>query len=244
MAEPRMQERSLLTKALSPSNGCATPFELSTLAEGSLTDPAVARLHDHVSACPRCQTELTLLSYFESGVPAPDEERTVRWISARLEEETIGGPSLPRRAVSKANLAGFGVAVAVLGVATTIGLRERRTPVLAEPSLSASTVLRSATITVLSPAEELDAAPESLRWERQAGADSYSVQLMEVDHAPLWSAETREATLALPQGLRAGMVPGKPLLWEVVAKDPGGRPVAWSGTQRFSIKRDSHPKGD
>jgi hypothetical protein len=40
------------------------------------------------------------------------------------------------------------------------------------------------------------------------------------------------------------MVPGKPLLWEVVAKDPGGRPVAWSGKQRFSIKRDSHPQGD
>jgi len=41
----------------------------------------------------------------------------------------------------------------------------------------------------------------------------------------------------LPLGLRAGIAPGKPLLWEVIAKDADGRAVAWSGKQRFSIKR-------
>jgi len=238
MAEPRAQERSLLTKALSPSEVCATPFELSSLADGSLPEPAIARLQAHLSGCPRCQTELTLLNYFENAVPRPDEERAVRWISARLEAETIGGPSLPRRSLSKVlNLAGFGLAVAALGAAFTIGLRERHAPELTPPSPSASTVLRSGAITALSPAGEIDAAPDSLRWVPHAGAASYSVQLMEVDHAELWNAETRDAAIALPLALRAGIAPGKPLLWEVIAKDADGRAVAWSGKQRFSIKR-------
>jgi hypothetical protein len=60
---------------------------------------------------------------------------------------------------------------------------------------------------------------------------------MEVDHAELWSAETRDATIALPAALRGRIVPGKPLLWEVVAKDAAGRAVAWSGKQRFRVRR-------
>src|SRR5207248_844066 len=134
MAEPRSRERSLLTKALSPSDVCATPFELTSLGEGSLAEPAAARLRDHLSGCPRCQTELTLLNYFENAAPRPDEERTVRWISTRLEAETIGGPSplqarqsaeLPRRSVAKGlNLGGFALAAAALGADMTIGVLE------------------------------------------------------------------------------------------------------------------------
>jgi anti-sigma factor RsiW len=246
MAEARMRERSLLTKALSPSGVCATPFELSSLADGSLAEPAAVRLREHLSDCPRCQTELTLLNYFENAAPTPDEERAVRWISARLEEETIGGPAplqahgavLPRRSASRAmNLAGFALATVALGAAITIGLREHRVPELTQPSLVAPIVLRSAAIRTLSPAGVVDAAPEALRWEPQTGAASYSVQLMEVDRAGMWSAETRDATISLPEALRAQIVPGKPLLWEVVAKDAAGRAVAWSGEQPFKVSK-------
>jgi len=83
----------------------------------------------------------------------------------------------------------------------------------------------------------LDAAPNELRWEPQTDAASYSVQVMEVDHVELWSAETRDASIVLPPALRARIVPGKPLLWEVVGKDAAGRVVAWSGKQRFRIRR-------
>ena len=246
MAEARMRERSLLTKALSASGACATPFELSSLADGSLAEPAAVRLREHLSDCPRCQTELTLLNYFENAAPTPDEERAVRWISARLEAETIGGPAPlqahgavpPRRSASKTlNVAGFALATVALGAAITIGLRERRAPELTQPSLVAPMVLRSAAIRTLSPAGVVDAAPEALRWEPQTGAASYSVQLMEVDDAELWSAVTPDAAIALPQSLLARLTPGKPLLWEVVAKDAAGRAIAWSGKQRFTIRK-------
>jgi len=250
MAEAKSIERSLLRKVLSPSNACATPLELGGLADGSLAQPAAAHLRDHVSGCARCQTELTLLKHFEKAAPGPDEEGAVRWISARLERrfsEASPRPSpwrarheaaLPRRSVfTTLNLGGFAVAAATLAAAVTIGLREGRAPELTQPSPAAPTVLRSAGITTLSPAGDLEAAPNELRWEPQADAASYSVQVMEVDHAELWSAETRDASIVLPPALRGRIVPGKPFLWEVVGKDAAGRAVAWSGRQRFRIRR-------
>jgi hypothetical protein len=243
------RERSLLRKALSPSYACATALELGGLADGSLARPAAARLRNHVSGCARCQTELTLLKEFENATPGPDEEGPVGWISARLERrfsEASAGPlplrthhgtALPRRSWFTAlNAGGFALAAATLAAAVTIGLREGRAPELAQPSPDAPTVLRSAGITTLSPAGDLDVPPNELRWEPRTDAASYSVQVMEVDHAKLWSAETRDANIALPPALRARIVPGKPLLWEVVAKDATGRAVAWSGKQRFRIR--------
>ena len=250
MADARSRERSLLRKALSPSHACATPLELDDLADGLLAQPAAAPLTDHVSDCARCQTELTLLKEFENAAPAPDEESAVRWISARLERRfsessarpppflARHGAALPRRSVfTTLNLGGFAVAAATLAGAVMIGLREGRAPKLAQPSPAAPIVLRSAGITALSPFGDLDAAPNELRWELQTEAASYSVQVMEVDHAELWSAETRDASIVLPPALRARIVPGKPLLWEVVGKDAAGRVVAWSGKQRFRIRR-------
>lgn len=250
MAEARSRERSFLRKALSSPYACATPLELGGLADGSLAQPAAARLKDHVSGCARCQTELTLLKDFENAAPGPEEEDAVRWISARLERRFSGasegasplparpGVPLPRRSVFSAlNLGGFGLAAATLAAAVTIGLREGRAPELTQPSPAAPAVLRSAGITILSPAGDLVAVPSELRWEPQTEAASYSVQVMEVDYAELWSAETRDASIVLPAALRARMVPGKPLLWEVIGKDAAGRAVAWSGKQRFRIPR-------
>jgi hypothetical protein len=145
--------------------------------------------------------------------------------------------AVPRRSwFAPLNVGGLAVAAAALIAALAIGLREGRAPELTPPSPAASAVLRSAGITTLSPAGELDAPPKALRWEPLPFAASYSVQVMEVDRIELWSAQTRETFIALPPALRAKMVPGKPLLWEVVAKDAAGRTVAWSGKQRFRIR--------
>jgi anti-sigma factor RsiW len=246
MAKARSTERSLLREALSPSRACASPLELGAFADGSLAELAAARVRNHLSSCMRCQTELTLLKEFESAAPGPDEDDAVSSISARLERrfseatpsQTPHRAALPRRSWLKAlNVGGFALAAATLVAAVTIGLRERRAPELAPPSPAASAVLRSAAITTLSPAGDLDAAPDELRWEPTADAASYSVEVMEVDHAELWRAETRDASIALPPALRAQIVPGKPLLWEVVAKDAAGRPFAWSGKERFRIRK-------
>jgi hypothetical protein len=197
----------------------------------------------------RCQTELSLLKEFEDATPRAGEERAVKWISARLERRfsesaprlsrvvVPGRNELPRHGwFSAMNVGGFALAAATLAVAVVIDQRERSVPELSAPSPAASMVLRSAGIATLSPAGELDAAPRELRWEPRPDAASYSVQVMEVDRVPLWSAETRETAIALPSALRAKIVPAKPLLWEVVAKDAAGRTVAASGQQAFRVR--------
>ena len=249
MAQAGSRERSLLGKALSASCACPTPLELGSLADGSLGQPAAARLRSHVSGCARCQTELTLLEEFENAAPAPGEEGAVSWISARLERRFSGvsarpsplrihrGVAPPRRSWFTAlNVGGFALASATLSLALTIALREGRAPELSQPSGAAPAVLRSAGITTLSPAGDLAAPPDELRWAPLTDAASYSVRVMEVDFAELWNAETRDASIALSPALRMQIVPGKPLLWEVVAKDAAGRTVAWSGKQRFRVR--------
>ncbi|HWE25908.1 MAG TPA: hypothetical protein VG496_18375, partial [Myxococcales bacterium] len=204
MAEVGSKERSLLKKALSPSYGCATPLELSHLADGSLAQAGAARLRDHVSRCARCQTELTLLKEFENATPGPYEESAVHSISARLERRLFEastprartrssplqarhGAARPRRSMFSAlNVGGFALAAGTLAAALVIGLRERRIPELVPPSPAGPMVLRSAGITTLSPAGDLDAAPDVLHWEPHRGAASYSVQVMEVDYKELW----------------------------------------------------------
>jgi hypothetical protein len=59
----------------------------------------------------------------------------------------------------------------------------------------------------------------------------------------VWSGESREAKIALPAVVRARLVPGKPFLWQVVAKDAGGQAVAASEIQRFRLRtRTPHPR--
>ena len=240
---------SMLRKALAPSGACGNPLELGRLADGSLPQPAAARLSHHLLACPRCQTELAMLKEFENAAPRPHEEEAVSRISARLERRfseasaassssrTHRQAALPRRSRFRAlNAGGFALAAATLAAAVTIGLREAREPELEQPSPGAAAVLRSGAIAAVSPAGELEAAPDELRWQHWTDAVSYSVRVMEVDRAEVWSAETHEASIALPPAVRARIVPGKPLLWEVVAKNAAGRTVASSGTQRFKIR--------
>jgi hypothetical protein len=66
---------------------------------------------------------------------------------------------------------------------------------------------------------------------------------MEVDRTEVWSTESRQASVALPPSVRARIVPGKPLLWQVVAKDGSGKTVATSEIQRFRLRmRERQPK--
>jgi hypothetical protein len=96
-------------------------------------------------------------------------------------------------------------------------------------------VFRSDALAVVGPSGDLEQAPTELRWQPSPGAASYSVQLMEVDRVELWKAESIEPSVSLPPAVRARIVPGKPLLWRVMAKDVSGRTVAASEIQRFRV---------
>ncbi len=248
MGDARSRERRLLKEALSPSQSCATLIELDGLGDGSLTESASRRVRSHVAGCARCQMELALLHEFERASPRAGEAADARWITAQLEEKFGGGLTTPqgggrppedsRRsfwpALRPVQAGGIAVAAVLLVAAVGIALRDSRPPAIST-AVSERQVFRSGEVSVLGPPENPAGAPAELRWAPWEAADSYSVRVMEVDRKELWSAETRQTTVALPPAVRARIVPRKPFLWEVIARDADGRTLASSGIHTFVV---------
>jgi hypothetical protein len=233
------RERRLLRKALSSSRECATLSQLERLGEPD------ARVWEHVASCPRCQAEWTILSAFESATPLPGEEQDVKWISQRLAQQfEADGNRAPKpsarifRLFDGRAFAAGGLAAAVLVVARSVVffMREGRVPVLKTPTIADARTLRSEEVVTKGPMGELETAPSQLRWTAVPGAVSYSVRLMEVDRAEVWTHDIAATSAALPQGVLSQLVPGKPMLWQVTAKDGEGFAIAQSGVQRFKIR--------
>jgi hypothetical protein len=253
-SNPDSRERELerLKESLAPSSECATLDELAALADASLAAPSRAQVAVHVASCERCEVELLLLKEFESASPRPEEEETVEWIVARLrrrfrearvaavkglpdpheEEEGSWRRLLQMRPVSAI---GFALAAAMLLLAVNVELREEREPSLPRQIEQGAPVFRSDAMELRGPAGDLDRPPAELRWEPVAAAATYSVEVMEVDRSPVWEAKVPQSAVALPETVRARLVPGKPLLWQVVAKDAAGKTIATSPIQRFRV---------
>lgn len=248
-----------LRAALLPSRSCVSIEQLGRLCDADHAGVADARAAEHVAGCLRCRTELALLKQFESGALRPEEEEDASWIVERLAPDVArlaAGEQVPARrraprrpapgwrqfAGPRALAGGLAVAAAALLVILNVPGREASRPVLAPSAAEGPEIFRSDAIVTKEPAGDVATAPKELVWESAAGAASYSVQLMEVDRTPVWSGETREPRLALPASLRARLVPGKPFLWQVVAKDAAGDAIGTSGMQKFRVKvrrRDS-----
>jgi hypothetical protein len=244
-----MINRSMLKAALTSTPECLNLQELEHLAE----DPSPK--HPHLAACPRCQAELALLKEFEASSPLPDEGAAVTWISAQVDRnlDQIKNPgSVSRNAQSRATgwfsaflSVGTGrwlvpvTAIVVVAAASVILLRTSKKPELRANLGSGPAVYRSQQVEAVSPVGELAGAPNSLQWKGFPGASEYKVEVMEVDHAPLWVAQTNDTSFTIPSATRARMLPGKPVLWQVTALDSQGRTLAVSQLQRFSVARKS-----
>jgi hypothetical protein len=250
----------MLRAALAPSRDCVSIEQLSRLCDADRSGAADARAAEHVAGCLRCRTELALLKQFESGSLRPGDEEDASWILERLPHDlarlTTGDVLPPRRSapgrpaprwrrflVPRALAGGLAVAAAALLVVLNVPGRDESRPPIPPDATAGASSFRSDAIAVKGPAGDLDAAPKELRWEPAPGAASYSVQVMEVDRTPVWSGESRDPRIALPAVVRARVVPGKPFLWQVVARDAGGQAVAASEVQRFRLRmRTPHPR--
>jgi hypothetical protein len=198
-----------------------------------------------------------MLKSFESGAPLPDEGAAVAWISSHLDRqlESIKNPSRSRARVATQNLETqdswltrtFGIkgwrwalpatAVAVAVIVGVILLRPPKEPDLQANAGGQPAIYRSQEIQVVSPVGDVPQIPRSLQWQPFSGAESYKVMVMEVDNSPLWSAETKEATIEIPPAVRVKMLPGKPILWQVSAMDERGQILGSSQIQRFASPR-------
>jgi hypothetical protein len=235
-----MSNRDILKSALAPTSACLAPEQLEALLDGKTSN-------SHLADCPRCQAELSMLKSFESATPLHNEGAAVAWISANLERkiENIKSPARGRSAKARGSWTAeiFGLrgmrwvlpaaALAVVAIAGVLMLRSSHEPELQANNNGQPAIYRSQEVEVVGPMGELRSVPVELRWHAFAGAESYKVVLMEIDKSPLWLYETKEVTAAIPVSLRAKMLPGKPILWQVTALDVQGQILGASQIQRF-----------
>lgn len=240
-----------LKSALARSSDCATIEELERLRGTDHAGGRDAELAEHVAGCLRCRTELAMMKEFSAAAPRADEEEAARWIAVQLDADIariigrrgasagIAADEPPRRWEPRRLLrpaaAALSLAAALLLVVNLRG-QEVRPPALSPEAGSGPEVFRSSAVALLAPGDDLDAPATELRWEAVPGAASYSVQVMEVDRAEVWHADASSPDVSLPPAVRARMVPGKPLLWQVAAKDASGAVIATSQVQRFRVR--------
>lgn len=204
-----------------------------------------AQTHPHVSKCIRCQSELALLRSFESDQPIADEGAAVAWISAQLEKRRAGIPDAKRTdklQISWWRRWNFSVLVPAAAltaiVAVTMVVQQRKQPELRADG-GGSMVYRSEELQIVRPSGELSEAPKDLEWKNFPEASKYRVTIMEVDRNPLWTADTTDFKIDVPHEVRAKMLPGKTVLWQVTALDSRGRVLATSQAERMVVSRAS-----
>jgi hypothetical protein len=236
-----MEERNL-TDALRPGPECPSIERLGRYADGSL--PPDERRHEesHIVACANCQAELTLLHAFMTAAVRDDDAEAVRWGVEQLhrrEPEIFDRGRRPERSVrqwlSIANLRAALVLAAVLLVAGGYYLTNPATPRLPDDVGSSVEPTRSLTIVVRAPLGDQTAVPGRLQWELVIGAARYRVRLSEVDRREIWSSDTVDAEVDLPPDVRAHIVPGKTLVWQVTAYGASSAPIAQSNAERFRL---------
>ena len=221
-----------------------TPECLPVEQLGALTGEQ-AQTHPHVSNCIRCQSELALLRAFESDQPIADEGAAVAWISAQLEKRIAGIPNAktdkpPISWWRRWNLSVLVPAAALTAIVavTMVVLQQRKQPEL-RADAAGSMVYRSEELQLVRPSGELSEAPKDLEWKNFPEASKYRVTVMEVDRNPLWTADTADFKIAVPHEVRAKMLPGKTVLWQVTALDSRGRVLATSQAERIVVSRAS-----
>lgn len=243
-----MADQDILKSSLGKTPQCLTPGQLEALVDGKQTNV-------HLDGCPRCQAELALLKTFESAEPLADEGAAVGWISAHLarQQQNIKHPRAgsavrraqpavswwPRAFAFRPWQWAIPLTAAVAVVAGVLLLRAPKEPQLQARAGGKSAIYRSQEVQLVAPIGALPQVPTTLKWQAFPRAKDYKVSIMEVDHSPLWARDTKEISLEIPAPVRAKMLPGKTLLWQVTAADENGRTLASSQIQRFVLQRES-----
>jgi hypothetical protein len=225
-------------QAVAATRDCPTLEVLERVMEESSSDPKAAA---HISECPHCQSEIAMLQSFESSVPSENEGAAVVWIAAQLErnQKAPGAQSSAKvvpfwRAMFRLP---YMAAAAALAVAITLGVSvyhsDNGQPVIHVPQ---NGIYRSGEIKLTTPTD-LKQVPDQLTWEPVPGANSYSVEVDDVTGDKMWESKSTTNSINLDSGVKAKMLPGKPLKWTVTAVDANGKEFAsGKGTFRVAIK--------
>jgi len=224
---------------------CPSIERLGRYADGALTPEERRREDSHIATCANCQAELALLQAFASPAIRDDEAEVVRWgveqLHRREPEIFEGGrqkAASARRWLSLGSLRPvLALAVVLLAIGGGYYLFNPAAPALPTDVGSSPEVTRTLRIAVRGPVGDQAAAPTRLQWQPVSGASRYRVRLTEVDRHEIWSSDTLDSAIDLPLDVRARIVPGKTLVWQVSAYDTSNAPIAESNAEQFRVVR-------
>ncbi len=223
-------EDEALRAALAPTGECLTVEQIGRYADGALGGDEQSAADRHLRGCLACQAELALLHAVTSGSVRDSD-------SAEILADRASAPSSRRGFPVSTFYPAAVAAVLLVGIATGsfLMLRTRNAPDLPSRVTTGDEVTRSLAVTVSGPIGDQTELPQRFEWVAVAGAARYRVRLMEVDRQELWSSSTPSLAVDLPPSVRPSIVPGRTLLWDVVAYDAAGAVIAESGTQSFKV---------
>jgi hypothetical protein len=235
------QNLKMWQSAVSSTEDCLPLEVLERMTENSTADQKAAA---HLTECPHCQTELSLLKNFEASVPSADEGAAVAWIAAQLERKQntpVAKPAVARvsfwrsmfRVPYLAGAAALAVVLA-LGVSLHHSSNHDGISTIGQGSYGAND-FRTGGIHFLSPVGELNQAPSEFRWEAFTGASSYTVELRDAIGTVLASTQTKKNVLIITPEIKAKMTSGKPLNWKVTALNASGKEIANSTGGDFKV---------
>ncbi len=184
---------------------------------------------EHYFNCPRCFEEVAR------------REEIIRVIKTRG-GEIFARPAPETRPSPAARVLGFftprqwafvSLTVAALVVIVFAGLPHSR-PAPPHFVLDGEDILRGESLTLISPVIGVKGAPASFEWKALEGAAVYKVSLYEGSML-LWSDETRDSRLTVPEDVKARLVPGRRYSWQVKAFSAQGLLVSVSSRVQFEI---------
>lgn len=227
-------------EAASATQECLPLEVLEQMTENVSTDPKASA---HLAGCAHCQTELAMLKNFEQSTPSADEGAAVAWIAAQLErrqsvpvaQQKIARVPFWRTMFRVPYLAGAAALAAVLVLGISLYHGNSDGPGRINPGLG-SGIVRSGSIHLVSPIAEQNSVPAEFRWEAVQGASSYQIELKDVAGITLATAKSSQNVLPVTPEMKAVMISGKPLKWQVTALNADGKEIANSGAEQFKIK--------
>jgi hypothetical protein len=77
--------------------------------------------------------------------------------------------------------------------------------------------------------------PRLFEWISVDGAARYDIAVLEVDRSELWRGSTNDPRYEIPPSVTSRLLPGKTVLWQVVASDSSGRRLASSDVEAFRV---------
>ena len=166
-----------------------------------------ARIDVHLEACSECRAEL--IEVMRLAPSGPRRKRIGRWIW------------IP--------------AVAAAGLASLLLLRPAppATPETIERPISgAAEAMPRLAVTTPANGDSVAAAGMVFQWRSRPG-DSYRVTVLTETGEPVWTAETMDTSVSLPNAIT--LQPGRLYFWRVDAVADGLS--ATSGVQRFQVVR-------